>query len=83
MKLPFLVFLIILYFVHSYQVKAQMNDEEYNEMETYETDSTSRLYLNEIRGLHEADEEFRFEETNEDTHEYYLNQGYDISESEL
>ena len=83
MKLPFFVFLIILYFVHSYQVKAQMNDEEYYEMETYETDSTSRLYLNEIRGFHEADEEFRFEDTNEGTHEYNLNEGYDITESEL
>ena len=83
MKLPFFVFLIILYFVHSYQVKAQMNDEEYYEMETYETDSTSRLYLNEIRVFHETDEEFRFEDTNEGTHEYNLNEGYDITESEL
>ena len=83
MRLTFLFFLIILYFVNSFQVKAQMNEEEYDEIETFETDSTSRLYINETRGFHESDEEFTIEQTNEGPSEYYLNEGFATNEGEF
>ena len=83
MKLTLIVFLIILYFLNSYQVNAQINDEGFDEREIDETDSTSRFYLNEIRGFHENDEEYGLEQTNEDPSDSYLYEGYETNEGEL